>query len=75
MNRRTHFARSQRMTIAAGILFLVILIIILQLWLFVATVNAFLGGDTAVLLPAALVSLVCLGLNLGLLWYLYALER
>ncbi len=75
MNRRTHFARSQRMTIAAGILFIVILIIILQLWLFVATVNAFLGGDTAVLLPAALVSLVCLGLNLGLLWYLYALER
>ena len=67
MNRRTHFARSQRMTIAAGILFIVILIIILQLWLFVATVNAFLGGDTAVLLPAAL--------NLGLLWYLYALER
>ena len=75
MNRRTHFARSQRMTIAAGILFLVILIIILQLWLFTATVNAFLGGDTAVLWPAALVSLVCLGLNLGLLWYLYALER
>ncbi len=75
MNRRTHFARSQRMTIAAGILFIVILIIILQLWLFVATVNAFLGGDTAVLLPAALASLVCLGLNLGLLWYLYALER
>ena len=75
MNRRTHFARSQRMTIAAGILFIVILIIILQLWLFVATVNAFLGGDTVVLLPAALVSLVCLGLNLGLLWYLYALER
>ena len=75
MNRRTHFARSQRMTIAAGILFIVTLIIILQLWLFVATVNAFLGGDTAVLLPAALASLVCLGLNLGLLWYLYALER
>ena len=75
MNRRTHFARSQRMTIAAGILFIVTLIIILQLWLFTATVNAFLGGDTAILWPAALVSLVCLGLNLGLLWYLYALER
>ena len=75
MNRRTRFARSQRMTIAAGILFLVILIIILQLWRFTATVNAFLGGDTAILWPAALVSLVCLGLNLGLLWYLYALER
>lgn len=75
MSHRNRFARRQRMTIAAGILFLVILIIILQLWLFTATVNASLGGDTAILWPAALVSLVCLGLNLGLLWYLYALER
>jgi hypothetical protein len=75
MSHRNRFARRQRMTIAAGILSLVILIIILQLWLFTATVNAFLGGDTAILWPAALVSLVCLGLNLGLLWYLYALER
>jgi len=63
------------MAIASGILFLVVVIIILQLWLFTATMNAFLGGDHAVLLPAALASLVCLGLNVGLLWYLYGLER
>jgi hypothetical protein len=37
--------------------------------------NAYLGGDVAVLLPAALVSLVCLGLNAGLLRYLYGLEH
>ena len=44
-------------------------------WLFTATVNAYLGGDRGILLPAALVSLLCLGLNLGLLRYLYGIER
>ena len=34
-----------------------------------------LGGDTAILWPAAIASLVCLGLNGGLLWYLYGLEN
>jgi hypothetical protein len=63
------------MTIASGILAIVVIMIILQLWLFTATMNAFLGGDSAVLLPAAVASLVCLLLNVGLLWYLYELER
>lgn len=75
MKRKSRFARSQRMTIATGILFLVVIIIILQLWLFTATMNAFLGDDTGILWPAAVASLVCLGLNGGLLWYLYGLEK
>lgn len=75
MKKSSRFARSQRMTIATGILFIVVIIIILQLWLFTATLNAFLGGDTAILWPAAIASLICLGLNVGLLWYLYGLER
>jgi len=74
MKRKSRFARSQRLTIASGILFIVVIIIILQLWLFTATMNAFLGGDRAILWPAAIASLVCLGLNVGLLWYLYGLD-
>ena len=74
MKRKSRFARSQRMTIASGILFIVVIIIILQLWLFTATMNAFLGGDRAILWPTAIASLVCLGLNVGLLWYLYGLD-
>ena len=62
------------MTIASGILFIVVTIIILQLWLFTATMNAYLGGDRGILWPAAIASLVFLGLNLGLLWYLYGLD-
>jgi hypothetical protein len=75
MKHRSRFARSQRMTIVLGILCLVIVIVILQLWLLSATMNAYLGGDTSILWPAALASLVCFGLNAGLLWYLYGLER
>jgi len=74
MKKQSRFARTQRMTIVLGILSFVVLIVILQLWLFTATMNAYLGGDTSVLWPAALASLVCLGLNAGLLWYLYSLE-
>ena len=75
MKHHSRFARSQRMTIVLGILCLVIVIVILQLWLLSATMNAYLGGDTSILWPAALASLVCFGLNAGLLWYLYGLER
>jgi F0F1-type ATP synthase assembly protein I len=71
----SRFARSQRMAIVNGILVIIVLIIILQLWLFTATMNAYLGGDYAILLPAALVSLFCLALIGGLIWYLYRLEE
>ena len=71
---RPHFVRSQRMTIVNGVLAFVVLIVILQLWLLTATMNAFLGGDHAIVLPAALASLACLALNLGLLWYLYRID-
>lgn len=73
--RAPRFARSQRMAIVNGILAIIILIIILQLWLFWATMNAFLGGHESILLTAALVSLFCLALIGGLIWYLYRLEE
>jgi hypothetical protein len=74
MSERTHFVRSQRMTIVNGILVFVVLIVVLQLWLLTATMNAYLGGDADIGWAAALASLACLALNVGLLWYLYRLE-
>ena len=74
MSERRRFVRSQRMTIVNGILLFVVLIVVLQLWLLIATMNAFLGGDTAIVVPAALASLACLALNAGLLWYLFRLD-
>ena len=72
---RPGFTREQRTTVVYGILCLVLILVVLQLWLLMATMNAFLGGDDAVVWPAALASLACLGLNLGLLRNLYGIER
>ena len=72
--RRT-FNRQQRMTIIYGMLCVVLILVVLQLWLLTATMNAYLGGDEEVIWPAAIASLVCFLLNLGLLRYLYRIER
>jgi heme A synthase len=69
------FTREQKTTIVYGILCIVVVLVVLQLWLLVATMNAYLGGDQTVIWPAALASLICLLLNLGLLKYLYAMEK
>jgi len=68
------FSREQATTIIYGILCLVLVLVILQLWLLAATMDAFLGGDEGVIVPAALASLACFALNLGLLWYLYRID-
>jgi hypothetical protein len=49
------------------VLLLVVLIVVLQLWLLTATVNAYLGGDQTTALPSALASFVCLAFNVALL--------
>jgi hypothetical protein len=67
--------RSQRLPIVYGILSVVLVLVVMQLWLLTATMNAFLGGNDAIVWPAAVASLVCLGLNLGLLRYLVLLDR
>ncbi len=74
MRTGKRLVRRQRMTIVNAILVFVVLITVLQLWLLTATMNAYLGGDSGIVLPAAAASLVCLALNIGLLWYLYRLE-
>ena len=67
--------RDQRTTVIYGILCFILVLVVLQLWLLMATMNAFLGDDDTVVWPAAAASVVCLLLNLGLLRYLYAVDR
>lgn len=69
------FTRDQRTTVVYGMLAFVVMLVVLQLWLLTATMNAYLGGDESVVGPAAGASLVCLLLNAGLLRYLYYIER
>lgn len=69
------FTRQQRTTIVYGVLCLVILLVVLQLWLLTATMNAYLGGDGDVVWPAAIASLVCFAFNGFLLRNLEDRER
>ena len=69
------FSRDQRTVIISGMLVFVLIIVILQLWLLTATMNAWLGGDDSVVWPAAAVSIGVFALNAGLLAYLGRIER
>jgi uncharacterized protein DUF6755 len=69
------FSREQRVTIIHGMLVFVLVIVVLQLWLLTATMNAWLGGDDSIVWPAAAASAACLALNVGLFRYLLRLER
>ena len=68
---RRRITRQQKTTIVYGILSVVLILVVLQLWLLTATMNAYLGGDESIIWPAAVASMVCFGLNAGLLRYLY----
>lgn len=72
MKVRRQLTRDQRTTIVYGVTCFVLVLVVLQLWLFTATMNAWLGGDDSVVWPGLGASLVCLLLNLGLLRYLSA---
>ena len=69
------FSRSQRGPIVTGMMAFVLILVVLQLWLLTATMNAYLGGDDSLVWPAALASVVCFLLNAGLLAYLRRMEK
>lgn len=69
------FSRDQRMTIVSGMLVFVLIVVVLQLWLLTATMNAWLGGDDSIVWPGAIASAAGLVLNAGLYGYLRRLER
>lgn len=53
-----------------GILAIVLILVILQLWLLMATMNAYLAQDSSIVWAAAGASFLCFLLNLGLIFYL-----
>ena len=72
---RREYSRQQKMTIVFGILSIVFVVVVLQLWLLTATMNAYLAGQGRVILPAAVASALCFALNAGLLFYVYRMEK
>ena len=71
---KPRLTRSQQATIFGGINLIVTLLVVLQLWLLTATMNAWLGGDASVVWPAALASLGCFLVNLWLLRRVFYLQ-
>jgi hypothetical protein len=53
-----------------AVLFVIIGVFVGQLWLLMATMEAVLGGDRSISLPAFLAGLACLALNIRLFGYL-----
>ena len=66
--------REQGLTLFTGIMWLVGIVVVVQLWLLSAALEALLAGQVRVLIPAALVSLVLLGINGGLLRFVAGLD-
>lgn len=75
MALRRPATRAERLTVVYGMLGFVLILVVLQIWLLTATMNAFLAGDEAIVWPAAGISAICLALNVGLLRYLGRLTR
>jgi hypothetical protein len=67
--------REQGLTLFTAILWLVGIVVVIQLWLVAAALEALLAGHRSVLIPAALASLVLLGANGGLLLFVVRLDR
>ena len=67
--------RRQKDTVYAGMFCVVGLLVVLQLWLLTATMNAFMGGDDSVVGPAAVASAGCLAVNLWLFRRLAYLQQ
>lgn len=70
MGPKRHLTRAQLTNIVNGVICFVLVLVVLQLWLLTATMNAFLGGDGSVVWPAFAASAGCLLLNMGLLRFL-----
>jgi hypothetical protein len=67
--------RTQGLTLITALCVLIGVVLIIQLWLVAAALDALLGGDTSVLMPSALVSLALFVLNAGLLWYVLTFDE
>jgi len=67
--------RTQGTTLFSAILILVATTVVVQLWLLTFSMEALLRGQFKTLLPAAIASTLLLGINAGLLRYVFRVDR
>lgn len=68
-------APAQGTTLMTAICSFIIVLLIIQIWLVSAALEALLGGDHGVLVPAAIASVVLFAINFGLLAHALRFDR
>ena len=66
--------RQQGSTLFSAVLVLIAILVVIQLWLVAAAVDALLSRQSVVLVPTAIASIVLLVLSGGLLWYVVSFD-
>lgn len=67
--------RRQGATLMTAICLLIGVLVVIQLWLLSAAVDALLSADLGVLVPSALVSAALCAVNAGLLGYVFSFDE
>jgi hypothetical protein len=67
-------SRQQGSTLFSAVLVLIAILVVIQLWLMAAAVDALMARQTTVLIPTAVASIVLLVLSGGLLWYVVSFD-
>ena len=67
--------RRQGLSLLTALVVLIGTVLIIQLWLVSAALDALLGGARSVLVPAAIASAVLFAVNAGILWFAYTFDR
>jgi hypothetical protein len=70
----TRLAQGRGLTAIDGALALIAVLLIVQMWLLTATLEAYLAGHREVALPGALVSLALFGACAGLYWFVERID-
>jgi cytochrome bd-type quinol oxidase subunit 2 len=65
----------QGTTLFTGICLLIAVLVIIQLWLLAAALDAALSRQARLAVPASIASLLLFAVNAGLLWYVVDFDR
>jgi len=66
--------RQQGATLFSAVLVLIALLVVIQLWLVAAAVDALFARQVVVLVPTAIASGMLLVLNAGMLWFVLSFD-
>ena len=75
MNSPQFYRRRQKAVVIVGLMLFQLLLFFLQIWLFVALLEHAIAGNATMAVPAAIASLVVLGINVWMLRGVSLLSR